>query len=157
VHGPPSLACLIEPPIESGSAECAPYACTTAGIHRPHFQIPQHLLSMSSYWSSFPDFDHNPNTPVSDEFQRLAKLKGWMGKDGNKTEKYRQEWAKCFQAEFEKYYGKDTSSLAGWQTLCREFRLDVIPESVKKCKSVSHFPYRLPAVMLFVLKIWGRP
>jgi hypothetical protein len=97
---------------------------------------------MSSYWGSFPDFDHNPSAPVKDEFQRLANLEGWMGNNGNKTEKYREEWAKCFQAEFNEHYG-DPSSLAGWQTLCREFGLDVIPGSVKKCKHVSCFPYRL--------------
>jgi hypothetical protein len=118
---------------ESGSAQCAPCACTTAGIRPPHFQIPQPLLSMSSYWNSFPDFGHNPTTPVMDEFQRLAKLKGWIGKDQRKN--YRKQWGKHFQSEFGKYYGRDAS-------LCREVGLDAIPESVTKCKHAIYFPCR---------------
>jgi hypothetical protein len=94
---------------------------------------------MPLYWSLFPDFDHNPNAPVKDEFRRLAKLKGWMGKGQDKKERYRKEWGKCFSSEFEKHYGGDASSLAGWQSLCSEVGLDAIPESVQECKRVSYF------------------
>jgi hypothetical protein len=112
---------------------------------------------MSSYWDSYPDFDHNPTAPVRDEFQRLAKLTGWMGKGKAKKATCREEWGRCFQSEFEKYYGTDTSSLVGWQTLCREVGLNIIPESVTKCKRVSYFPFKFPAVILFVLNNLGRP
>jgi hypothetical protein len=113
--------------------------CLQEQISLPaHFQIPQPLLPMSSYWSLFPDFDHNPNAPIKDEFQRLAKLKGWTGRDEQKKKNYRREWGKCFNSEFEKYYGGDASVLAGWQSLCFEVGLDVIPESVHECRQVSN-------------------
>lgn len=110
---------------------------------------------MSPYWSLFPDFDHNPNAPIKNEFRRLVKLKGWKGKQ--KKEKRHEEWSKCFNSEFEMHYGKDASSLAGWQSLCNEVGLDVIPKSVQECRQVSNFPYRSQAVMLFMLNDRARP
>ena len=98
------------------------------------------LLSMPSYWGLFPNFDHNPNAPVQDEFQRLAELKDWMGK--KKKEKYRKEWGKCFSSEFNKHFGRDATSLDGWQSLCSEVGLDDIPETVQGCKKVGDCLYR---------------
>jgi hypothetical protein len=141
---------------QSGSTKFAPYAwLRTTGDTYTHFYIPQLLLSMPSYWSLFPEFDHDPNAPIKDEFDRLAKLKRWMGK--KKKEKRREEWAKCFSSEFETHYGKDASSLAGWQSLCSEVGLDDIPESVQGCRSVSYSPSKFHAVMSFMLNNLGRP
>lgn len=95
---------------------------------------------MPSYWSSFPDFDHNPHAPIKDEFKRLAELEDWIGEE--QKAKYRREWGKCFKSEFEKHYGEDASSITGWQSLCSEVGLDVIPDTVQECKRVSYFPYR---------------
>jgi hypothetical protein len=94
---------------------------------------------MPSYWDRFRDFDHNPNAPIKKEFRRLAQLKEWTGKDPAKKKKYRKEWAKCFRSEFKKHYGDNASSLAGWQSLCREVGLEDIPDSVTECRSVSSF------------------
>lgn len=143
------LACLIKP-LRVRLHPVRAFRVYNSSYPPSPFQTPLHLLPMSSYWSSFSDFDHNPTAPVRDEFQRLAKLKGWMGKGKKKTNRRHEEWGQCFQSEFEKYYGDDTSSLAGWQTLCREVGLDVIPESVTKCKRVSYFSSEFHAVILLI-------
>lgn len=93
---------------------------------------------MPSYWSQFPEFDHNPNAPIKVEFNRLAEMKDWDGKKDQKKAKYRKEWIKCFRSEFGKHYGSDDSSLEGWQSLCGEVGLDDIPETITKCKKVSN-------------------
>jgi hypothetical protein len=92
---------------------------------------------MPSYWDRFPDFDHNPNARIKEEFQRLARLKEWVGNEPEKRKKYRKEWGKCFGSEFKKHYGDDAASLAGWQSLCEEVGLEDIPDSVAGCRSVS--------------------
>jgi hypothetical protein len=112
---------------------------------------------MSSYWDSFPDFDHNPHASIQDEFQRLAKQEGWKGKGKQKKETRREEWIKCFNSEFETHYGKDASSLAGWQSLCSEVGLDVIPDTVQECRRVSGSPSRPDALISFMLNTLGRP
>jgi hypothetical protein len=112
---------------------------------------------MSSYWSLFPDFDHNPHTSIQEEFQRLAKQEGWKGKGKWKKEKRREEWVKCFNSEFETHYGRDASSLAGWQSLCTEVGLDIIPDSVQGCRRVSYSTSRSHAVISFILNNLGRP
>jgi len=94
---------------------------------------------MPSYWDRFRDFDHNPNEPIKEEFRRLAQLKEWIGNDPEKRKLYRREWGKCFHSEFQKHYGSDASSLAGWQSLCDEVGLEDIPDSVAGCRSVSWF------------------
>ena len=111
---------------------------------------------MPSYWSRFPDFEHNANTPIRKEFRRLAQLKGWVGSDPQQQKKYRREWGKCFLSEFTKHYGQDDSSLAGWQSLCGEVGLEEIPQSVKECRSVS-FLMLLTSGGILYAKYWSRP
>ncbi|KIM22432.1 hypothetical protein M408DRAFT_332933 [Serendipita vermifera MAFF 305830] len=90
---------------------------------------------MSSYWNQYPEFHHDGSAPIKKEFRRLAQLKGWVGNDPKKRELFRKEWGKCFRSEFSMYYGHDASSLAGWQSLCKEVGLDNIPKSVEECKA----------------------
>jgi len=104
---------------------------------------------MKSYWRSFPDFDHNPHAPIKEEFRRLAKLKGWIGNNTEKQRIYREEWGKCFRYEFKKHYGKNASSLAGWQSLCGEVRLDPIPDTVRGCRKVSYSLHKFGMVIPF--------
>ncbi|KIM27374.1 hypothetical protein M408DRAFT_330079 [Serendipita vermifera MAFF 305830] len=89
---------------------------------------------MSSYWSLFPDFDHNEHAPLQEEFARLAEQNNWDGDDDRSKAIRRIQWGRCFRLEFNKHYGEDASSLAGWQALCKEVRLQNIPESVEECK-----------------------
>jgi hypothetical protein len=92
---------------------------------------------MPSYWTRFPHFVHNAKAQIKQEFRRLALLKEWIGKDGKKTKTYQRELSKCFRSEFGKHYGRNASSLPGWQSLCKEVGVEDIPQSVAECKSVS--------------------
>jgi hypothetical protein len=96
-----------------------------------------------SYWSQFPDFDHDGAAPIKEEFRRLAQLNDWVGNDPQKRKTYRREWNKCFLSEFTKHYGNDDSSVEGWQALCEAIGLDDVPQSVKECRRVG-FLLQLP-------------
>ncbi|KIM27376.1 hypothetical protein M408DRAFT_330080 [Serendipita vermifera MAFF 305830] len=89
---------------------------------------------MASYWSLFPDFDHDETAPIQEEFVRLSQQQNWDGKDKMKASARQKEWGKCFRSEFSQHYGQDASSLSGWQSLCNEVGLDPIPQSVEACK-----------------------
>ncbi|KIM21011.1 hypothetical protein M408DRAFT_333718 [Serendipita vermifera MAFF 305830] len=112
----------------------------------------RHGKLMSSYWSKFPDFNHNEAAPVKAEFKRLAWQQGWIKSKRKRKEEYksdtyrkkkeekerdiyREQWAECLESELTKQYG-DSSLLEGWQKLCREVGIEDIPQSIKACRKV---------------------
>ncbi|KIM27372.1 hypothetical protein M408DRAFT_330078 [Serendipita vermifera MAFF 305830] len=48
---------------------------------------------MMSYWSKFPDFDHNETAPVQTEFKRLAQQQGWIEGEYKKEERLKHIWS----------------------------------------------------------------
>ncbi|KIM27370.1 hypothetical protein M408DRAFT_330076 [Serendipita vermifera MAFF 305830] len=92
---------------------------------------------MPSYWSKFPDFDHNESALVETEFERLAQEQGWIEDNTKKkkSKRYRKEWGECLESEFTQHYG-DSSRLEGWQALCSEVGIEDVPQSIKGCKKV---------------------
>lgn len=92
-------------------------------------KIPQE----STFFASFPGFDHHPNNPVSKEFKRLAKWTGW--KNGSK--KWRKNWNRCMAEQYDLLIGDRINDLATWQQMCR--KLDIPGEfpSINKCRQVG--------------------
>ncbi|KAJ5660543.1 hypothetical protein N7507_006994 [Penicillium longicatenatum] len=93
------------------------------------------ILQASTYFASFSDFDHEPNSPVSEEFKRLAKWRGW--KIGSKN--WRKNWNRCITEQYDLLIGDRINDLATWQQMCR--KLDISGEfpSITKCrKALSH-------------------
>ena len=86
-----------------------------------------------SFFSQYPEFDHDPTAPLVREFQRLSLQRGWKA-DGKK---YRQSRQNCFAQEFEYHYGHASDKLAGWQTLCKDVYISPIPSSINQCKKVG--------------------
>ena len=86
-----------------------------------------------SFFSQYPEFDHDPTAPLVREFQRLSLQRGWKA-DGKK---YRQSRQNCFAQEFEYHYGQASNKLAGWQTLCEDVYISPIPSSINQCKKVG--------------------
>lgn len=84
----------------------------------------------SSFFSQYPEFDHDATAPLVAEFQRLSLQRGW--KAGGK--KFRQIRQKCLAQEFEHHYGHASNKLAGWQTLCADVYISPIPPSINQCK-----------------------
>jgi hypothetical protein len=92
-------------------------------------KIPQ----ASIYFASFSGFDHEPNNPVSEEFKRLAKWRGW--KTGSKN--WRKNWNRCITEQYDLLIGDRIDDLATWQQMCR--KLDILGEfpSITKCRKVG--------------------
>ncbi|KAL2044971.1 hypothetical protein N7G274_002746 [Stereocaulon virgatum] len=86
----------------------------------------------SNYFDRFPGFLPDPQLPLHEEFERLAKFRGWH--TGSKQ--YRRENGRFLRAEFDVHLGGLESSrkLDDWQALCEELRVDSIPNSITKCK-----------------------
>ena len=70
----------------------------------------------STYWAQFPGFDHLPNKPYAEEFERLRVFMGWQ----KNSQSYR--------------------NLERLQALCKEVGVSPVPPSTTKCKKVSS-PY----------------
>lgn len=93
----------------------------------------------SSFFSQYPEFDHDATAPLVAEFQRLSLQRGWKA-DGKK---FRQNRQKCLAQEFEHHYGHTSNKLAGWQTLCADVYISPIPPSINQCKKVGRLSYHL--------------
>lgn len=87
-----------------------------------------------TYFNRFPNFQPNPNSSLNNEFQRLAISQDW----GKKSSKYKQERSAFLHAEFETHLGsiERERKLGPWQGLCRELRVDAVPDSITQCKKV---------------------
>lgn len=103
------------------------------------------LSDNSSYFESFADFHPAPHAPLQQEFARLAELRGWQV--GSKA--YRKQYKRCMFVEFVSHYGSSTEKLEGWQALCREVRMKVVPDTITQCRKVSVYLLTSPARCAF--------
>lgn len=67
---------------------------------------------------------------VGDEFIRLASFMVWKP-EGHEYRVYR---AQALREQFARHYGHDAGKLEGWQSLCEEVRISVVPNSITQCK-----------------------
>lgn len=87
----------------------------------------------SLYFRTFKDFEHFPENPITEEFERLAALRQW--KKGNPT--WMKQWTKFVNLEYTRLIGKrDLVTLADWQLLCGQLGLEGPFPSIKRCKKV---------------------
>lgn len=96
-------------------------------------------MSSDSFFSKYPEFDHDPTASLVGEFQRLSLQRGW--KPGGK--KYRQTRQRCFTQEFEHHYGHASDKLAGWQALCADVYISPTPSSITQCKKAGRPSHHL--------------
>ncbi|KAF8336078.1 hypothetical protein F5887DRAFT_1250067, partial [Amanita rubescens] len=90
---------------------------------------------IADFFANYPDFSHNPGTPVSVEFQRLAKRYKWK----RKSPEYKDAWAQFGAAmgkQFADYYGSDVHDINAWQALCIELGVDPVPDTIAQCKKI---------------------
>jgi hypothetical protein len=85
----------------------------------------------SEFWLQFQGqgFDPNPKAPFSEEFDRLAKQKGWSEKTKS------SQRVAAFSAEIS-FHWNDSTVLRSWQALCVVVGVAVQP-SISKCKVVG--------------------
>ncbi|KAF7300037.1 hypothetical protein MKEN_01326500 [Mycena kentingensis (nom. inval.)] len=90
------------------------------------------MSSSRSFWDDYPNFQHQPSAPIRSEFNRLADEMGWR----KKTRK--EQWGRCGQVEFERYFGANEPDLAAWQAMLAFCGVEqkVVPDSVTKCKAM---------------------
>ncbi|KAI9703456.1 MAG: hypothetical protein M1820_005929 [Bogoriella megaspora] len=102
------------------------------------FGFPYHQggPTVDGYFGQFPGFCYITTNTVQQNFNILAKWKGWA----KKTEDYREEWSTCLASFFAKHYGSNDEKLAAWQDLCRDAGHHSPPTSVTKCKKVMGSP-----------------
>ena len=83
-------------------------------------------------WNDFTDFVHHPNAPFKEEFERLARIKGW----DRRTK--RQNLITLLRTEVEFYWSSnDVDKLECYQYLCREMGIEQIPCTVTQARKVS--------------------
>ncbi|KAL5357415.1 hypothetical protein BJX96DRAFT_172499 [Aspergillus floccosus] len=92
-------------------------------------------MPAEDFFDGFPDFELNPNVPVSEEFKRLARKRQW--KRGSKT--WKKMWNRFINLEYDHHFGDNKlAGLADWQELCEELDLEGPFTSIKQCrKAVS--------------------
>ncbi|KAF2633688.1 hypothetical protein BU25DRAFT_416862 [Macroventuria anomochaeta] len=69
-----------------------------------------------------------PNDDFNFMFNRLAIKEGW-----SKTQRKKRRH-EAIAGEIEAIYGADTTKLEKWQELCRDVRIEPVPQSITKCK-----------------------
>ncbi|KAF2162651.1 hypothetical protein M409DRAFT_58067 [Zasmidium cellare ATCC 36951] len=79
--------------------------------------------------SQYSGFQHDPNAPILEEFQRLAALRGW--KAGSK--RYKTTLRTCLQAESRELFRSD-GRLDALQQLCRDVGVHPTPETITSCR-----------------------
>lgn len=61
-----------------------------------------------SFFASFPDFDHNPEASLSEEFARLGLHRNW--RQGSKT--WKKNWNRCINIERDRALPGDESFIS---------------------------------------------
>lgn len=84
----------------------------------------------SSYFDHYPKFDHDAQSGLLAEFERLSVSRGW--KRGGK--RYMQERALCCGEELQALVGG--GKLEAIQQLCLDVGIDDVPDSITQCKKV---------------------
>lgn len=100
-------------------------------------------MSGKYFFSSFPGFDHDPNTPVSKEFARLAKQRGW--KPRSKT--WKRNWKQCIGDEYDHLIGQRANNLETWQDLCNKLDIEGEFTSITKCRKVRVIAKRMTGLL----------
>ena len=82
-------------------------------------------------WNDFTDFIHRPTAPFKEEFERLARIKGW----DRRTK--RKRLISLLRTEVEFYWdSEDIDKLEYYQYLCQEMGVEHIPLTITQAKKV---------------------
>ena len=88
------------------------------------------------FFAKHPEFNHNINGQVWDEFNALCVHYKWKDSD-IKKDQARHAFKKALVAEFQKLYGTNSKSIQAWKTLCKAIRISPIPDDIKECREVG--------------------
>ena len=77
----------------------------------------------------------HPNMTFTNAFNAVAAANGWA----RGSDRYKSEWFRALQLEWQRLIGASLAGLAGWQQLCRDCGVAAadVPGSTTQCKLVS--------------------
>ncbi|KAJ5183896.1 hypothetical protein N7492_001512 [Penicillium capsulatum] len=87
-------------------------------------------MSRAWFFDQFPDFDHDPQGRVSEEFKRLAAHGKW--KPQGKT--WKRQWNLCVGDNWDHLIGHRSNYLETWQAMCYKLELSGDFSSITKCR-----------------------
>ncbi|RDW76552.1 uncharacterized protein DSM5745_06544 [Aspergillus mulundensis] len=90
------------------------------------------MAETADFFSRFPGFTPNPSASIIDEFERLARHRGWS--HNSRRRKHHSEWIDFAEAEFDRCFGAETK-LESYQNLCQILIPDEpAPPSITQCR-----------------------
>ncbi|KAK2460237.1 hypothetical protein APHAL10511_007626 [Amanita phalloides] len=90
----------------------------------------QHL---ATFFASYPDFEHDPSSPVSNEFNRLVKSHRWKRGSWQRENAWRG-YSEAMGMQFASFYGTSEDDMNAWHALCAALRVDPAPDTINECK-----------------------
>jgi hypothetical protein len=91
---------------------------------------------LKDFFSQYSNFQFQPsNSPVA-EFRRLCDTYEWK-RDSPEKKIAHTEFSIAMKKEFSNLYGSDEKDIRNWHRLCYVLRIDPVPETLQKCRTVS--------------------
>ncbi|TFK67489.1 hypothetical protein BDN72DRAFT_770668 [Pluteus cervinus] len=107
-----------------------PKPTVVSRVRLPHIDV---------FFSRFPQFNYNPHSHPSSEFQRLSTFNGWDWDDDDtewEAREARRNFRSALVMQFNATYGTDANSLVAWQELCRTLQYPTIPDTLRECRAL---------------------
>ncbi|KAJ5702674.1 hypothetical protein N7488_010222 [Penicillium malachiteum] len=83
-----------------------------------------------NFFNKFPDFDYDPEKPVSQEFKRLGAKMGW--RQGSR--KWKKNWNICMDEQYDRLIGTRVNNLDTWQQICCKLLIPGEFTSIRQCR-----------------------
>ncbi|KAL0948410.1 hypothetical protein HGRIS_010991 [Hohenbuehelia grisea] len=93
---------------------------------------PQHPL-ITAFFARFPEFDYNPQAPITSEFYRMCDMFAWDREDPERKVA-KEELNDAMAQAFNDMYGTDENDIHSWHNLCRVLGIAPLPENLQQCR-----------------------
>jgi hypothetical protein len=116
-------------PIDDTPVHTSP-SPTSSAVSTPPSSDSRSSARGSNWFSAYEGFNEDINATFAANFSRLAIDQKWTKKEAKARR------LEAFDEEFDTYFGKDMTKLAGWQQMCRDCAIEPVPPSITQCKKV---------------------
>ena len=104
---------------------------------------------LDAFFLSFSGFQYDPSMPVVASFYSLRRgLENWSDWDGRSPGTWREyeedvdiRYQAALTKEFNLWFGGTVDDIRSWHSLCRAVAIHPLPNSIKRCRSVSTHPF----------------
>jgi len=91
---------------------------------------------LKAFFNRYSWFTYDPTESAPNQFHRLQTTARWKRADPEQQEAW-EDYLEALVQQFNSSYGEDENDLAAWHGLLARIGIHNLPDSVKKCKSVS--------------------